>query len=263
MKLTLGIVQMNATPDVEANLAAIGAQARALQSQGAEMVVFPEYCTCLANMDTTKKVARRQEEWLAVLSPMARSCQAALVLGGLSVLEADGNVYNRTVVLDASGELLAYYDKRHLFELKLNRKGFISEADAFVPGHAVKSFRFKEMTIGLCTCFDLRFGEMFTHFTECDAVICTAAFTASTGDPHWDTLLQARAIENQLWFIGVDMCGANQETGIELYGHSGVYDPWGVQAASAGHNEPAAFLTDITTERVAYIRNKLPMVRGS
>ena len=225
------------------------------------MVIFPEYCTCNANMETTKRVARSHAQWMEVFSPMARSCQTALVLGGLSVLESDGYVYNRTYVLGANGNLLAHYDKRHLFKLKLNRKGFLSETDAFVPGHAIKSFLFGEMRIGLCTCFDVRFGEMFTHFTDCDAVICTAAFTASTGTPHWHTLLQARAIENQLWLIGVDMCGTNPETGVELYGHSVIYDPWGTPIASADHNEPATFLADISTERVAYIRNKLPMNR--
>ncbi len=261
MKLTLGIAQMNPTPVVEENLNSIALLASKLRNDGAEMAVFPEYCTCLASMATTKKVARSQEEWMELFAPIARFCGLALVLGGVSCLAPDNNVYNRTFVIGADGNLLAFYDKRHLFELKLNRQGFISETDAFVPGHDIKSFSFNGFQIGLATCFDVRFGEMFTHFTTCDLVICTAAFTASTGLPHWNTLLQARAIENQQWFAGVDICGVNPETGIELYGHSIVFDPWGLPVASADHNEPATFVAELSTERVAYIRNKLPMIR--
>ena len=261
MKLTLGIAQMNPTPNVEENMKTISQLAGKLRGDGAEMAVFPEYCTCLASMATTKKVARHHEEWLALFAPLARANGLALVFGGVSCLAPDGNVYNRTYVLDADGNLLAFYDKRHLFALKFNRYGLISETDAFVPGNDVKTFRFKEFHIGLSTCFDVRFGEMFTHFTECDLVICTAAFTASTGLPHWNALLQARAIENQQWFAGVDICGTNPETGIELYGHSIVFDPWGLPVASADHNEPATFVAEISTERVKYIRNKLPMIR--
>ncbi len=261
MKLTLGIAQMNSTHDVEENLNTIAILADRLRNAGAEMAIFPEYCTCLASMETTKKVARSHEEWLDVFGLLARSCGLAIVLGGVSCLVSDGNVYNRTYVFDALGNLLAFYDKRHLFALKFNRQGYISETDAFIPGHDIKSFIFKGMKIGLATCFDVRFGEMFTHFTDCDLVICTAAFTASTGLPHWNTLLRARAIENQQWFAGIDMCGFNPDTGIELFGHSIVYDPWGMPVASADHNEPATFLAEISTERVAYIRNKLPMIR--
>ena len=261
MKLTLGIAQINSTPDVESNLKTIAQLASKLRDDGAEMAIFPEYCTCLASMETTKKVAQSQEEWLTIFAPLARSSGIAIVLGGVSLLMPNGNVYNRTFVLDAEGNLLAFYDKRHLFELKLNRQGFISETDAFVPGHDIKSFCFKGFRIGLATCFDVRFGEMFTHFTDCDLVICTAAFTASTGIPHWNALLQARSIENQQWFAGIDMCGSNPDTGIELFGHSIVYDPWGQPVAGADHNAPATFVAEISTERVAYIRNKLPMIR--
>ena len=261
MKLTLGIAQFTPTPNVEENLDSIDQMAAKLRSDGAEMAVFPEYYTCLASMKTTKKVARSQAEWMELFAPIARAKGLALVLGGISCLAPDGNVYNRTYVIDADGTLLAFYDKRHLFALKFNRQGFISETEAFVPGHDVNTFAFKGFQIGLATCFDVRFGEMFTHFTTCDLVICTAAFTASTGVPHWNTLLQARAIENQQWFAGVDICGVNPETGIELFGHSIVYDPWGLPVASADHNAPATFVAELSTERVAYIRNKLPMIR--
>ena len=147
MKLNLGIAQMNPTPNVEENLMTIGQLAGKLRDDGAEMAVFPEYCTCLASMATTKKVARSHEEWLALIAPIARACGLALVMGGVSCLAPDGNVYNRTYVLDADGSLLAFYDKRHLFALKFNRQGYISETEAFVPGHDIKTFRFKEFHI--------------------------------------------------------------------------------------------------------------------
>lgn len=260
--LRLGLAQTTSAPSVNENLSDIAAALQQFRADQADLAIFPEYCLCLAGMDSTRKAAKTDLDWSTLLSQMCRDAQQASVFGGVPVLSdcahTPRHLYNRTYAIDNQGNILARYDKRRLFTLRGTHPKAIYEPELFLPGqdHAI-TFNLHGWKIGLTTCFDLRFPEIFQQCAPCDLLICTAAFTARTGLAHWEVLLRARAIENLTWIAGVGQGGSNQETELPLHGHTSVYDPWGLPIAVAPHRERQCFTVAIQHQRLQQCRAAL------
>ncbi|MDD4098348.1 MAG: carbon-nitrogen hydrolase family protein [Lentisphaeria bacterium] len=259
--LRLGLVQTCSGPDVAANIAMVRDRLGQVRSEGADLALFPEYVFCLAGMTATRSASRPDQEWCEVLAGLCRGAGLAAVFGGVPVAVDDGLV-NRSYAIDADGAVLARYDKRRLFTLQGKHPEAIFEPALFRPGHDAVTFVSHGWRIGLTICFDLRFPEVFAACRPCDLLVCTAAFTAWTGQAHWEVLLRARAIENLTWVAGVGQGGVNQVTGLELYGHSAVYDPWGLPIAVAPHRDPQCFTVTLRRERLAECRGALGIPGG-
>jgi predicted amidohydrolase len=254
--LRLGLVQMCSVPDVAANLASVRDSLRLVRSEGADLAVFPEYVFCLAGTTTTRAAAWPESQWAETLSRLCREEGIAAVFGGVPVTVENG-IVNRSYAVGPDGAILACYDKRRLFTLQGKHPEAIFEPALFRPGQKAVTFAWHGWKIALTICFDLRFPEIFQECRPCDLFLCTAAFTAWTGQAHWEVLLRARAIETQTWVAGVGQGGVNQETGLELFGHSGVYDPWGLPIAVAPHREPQCFTVTLRRERLSECRAAL------
>ena len=259
--LRLGLVQTCSGPDVAANIAMVRDRLGQVRSEGVDLALFPEYVFCLAGMTTTRAAARPDSQWAETLGGLCREEGLAAVFGGVPVTVEHGMV-NRSYAVDADGSILARYDKRRLFTLHGKHPEAIFEPALFRPGQDAVTFVSHGWKIGLTICFDLRFPEIFQECRPCDLLICTAAFTAWTGQAHWEVLLRARAIETQTWVAGVGQGGANQETGLELFGHSGVYDPWGLPVAVAPHRDPQCFTVALRRSRLAECRGALGVLGG-
>ena len=163
---------------------------------------------------------------------------------------------------DKNGELLETYDKIHLFriDIKSNENSLvIDEGKTYQAGSELKSFKFGEFNFGLSVCFDLRFPELYrSHFhTGCNVFLVSSAFTKTTGKAHWETLLKARAIENQSFVIACNQWGEHNAR-LTSYGHSMVIDPWGEIIVNAGEGEKVAYF-DIDLSRVEKIRSRMKM----
>lgn len=259
--LTLAMCQLSSSPSPEENRDTIAQTLAQAGQQHAELAILPEYCLCQAALNNVISNARTHEQWLDYIGPIAKQAGMATVFGGLPTLLSDGTTVNRSFAVGADGIFLVSYDKRRLFPLKPH--GSPAESELFMAGNTPASFMLKGFKIGLTTCFDLRFPELFADYSDCHLIICTAAFTESTGREHWYTLLRARAIERQAWLAGVNQCGANRETDLRLFGHTTLYDPWGLLTATAPHSDPALVIASISAERVCIVRNLLPMMKGS
>ncbi len=257
--IKLGISQFQPCGDVKANLDSMSSHLAALKAEGTDLAVFPEYCTCVAGLSRTRESARDFDGWLDALSRLAADCGTAAVFGGVPTLMADGTCRNRSYAFDSGGSLMAFYDKSHIFTVHAKRHDAMDELALFTPGNCPASFDFMGVKIGLSICYDLRYSGLFLNYRDCHLVLCTAAFSSSTGDAHWHALLKARAIEGQYWFAGADLCNARNDSDVSLYGHSAVFDPWGNEAASAPANDEALLTAVIDTERVLAVRKKLPM----
>ena len=218
--------------------------------------MFPEYVFCLAGTTATRAAAWPESEWAETLSKLCQEEGLAAVFGGVPVTVEDG-IVNRSYAVGSDGAILACYDKRRLFTLQGKHPEAIFEPALFRPGQKAVTFDWRGWKIALTICFDLRFPEIFQECRPCDLFLCTAAFTAWTGQAHWEVLLRARAIETQTWVAGVGQGGVNQETGLELFGHSGVYDPWGLPTAVAPHREPQCFTVTLRRERLSECRAAL------
>jgi predicted amidohydrolase len=184
-----------------------------------------------------------------------------LVLHAGSYVERapDGRYFNTSVVYGTEGELLASYRKIHRFGFNQGEAAFMSPGDDLVTFdlHHVTTGH-PTFTVGLATCYDLRFPEMFRRLVDAAAqvVIIPAAWPARRRE-HWRTLLRARAIENQLFVVACAMAGT--QAGLEMSGHSMVIDPWGEIVAEAGDG-PEVLYADIDPALVDETRDRFPVL---
>lgn len=186
------------------------------------------------------------------------------LLGGSAATQVGSKVYNRSYNIDANGEILAYYDKIHLFRIDLKaaeNSVVIDEGKTYTAGSEIKQFQFGDFTFGLSICFDLRFPELYReHFKNgSNVMLVSSAFTQTTGRVHWETLLKARAIENQSYIIACNQWGKHNKK-LTSYGHSIVVDPWGEVIENGGDGEKIIYF-ELDKNKIEKVRTRMKMSR--
>ena len=251
-------VQMQSGPDLAANLARARTLAVLAAERGAALIVLPEVFAW--------RGLRPAEVPSAIPGPVSDFlCNLAVELGvilvGGSFLERspeDGKSHNTSLLIDAHGTIRGTYRKMHLFDVDLPGRVTVRESDARVPGADVVTVATALGTIGMSICYDLRFPELFRRLARAGATIVTipSAFTAYTGSAHWEPLLRARAIENQVYVIAPNQTGTSPH-GFADHGHSMIVDPWGTIVAAAGDGE-AVITAELDATLLARVRSEMP-----
>ena len=165
---------------------------------------------------------------------------------------------NRSFLIDNTGKIKSYYDKIHMFDVKINKKETHKESDSFKSGKKITLSKLKNIKFGFTICYDLRFPNLFRHLAKKDAklILMPAAFTVPTGRDHWEVLVRARAIENNVFIIATNMCGTHH-TNRKTYGHSILVNPWG-KILNQAFSKPAILNTKINLNKVEQSRKKIP-----
>jgi predicted amidohydrolase len=252
-------VQLTVTADRDENLESAGQLVDRAADLGARLVALPE----LFNLLGPAEVMRAGGEDLDGLSlswaaAKAREHRFWLLAGSISERVGDGERnYNTSCLFSPEGERVALYRKIHLFDNDVSGAAF-RESTTVVAGDEVVTAELDERCVGLSTCYDLRFPELFRILALRGAlvVLLPSAFTAATGSAHWEPLLRARAIENQLFVIAPNQVGETP-VGIPMWGHSMIIDPWGVPIAVADGG-PGVIVADLDFEALRRIRADLP-----
>ena len=258
--MRVAAVQMNSTADTAANLAAADRLTRAAAADGANLIVLPEKWTAMGS-DADQAAAAQPIDGPAV--EWARTCARELaveIVAGSFLERVPGQekLSNTSVHIDGSGELVAQYRKIHMFDVRLGEKTY-RESDIEEPGdEVVISHLHGGVGLGMSICYDLRFPELYRILAVLGAhvIVIPSAFTLPTTRDHWETLVRARAIENQAYVIAANQVGphpAGQESG----GRSMIVDPWGVVLAQAPDSE-CHITAEVDLERQREIRERLP-----
>jgi predicted amidohydrolase len=215
--------------------------------EGATYVQLPEYFNYLGPQSNNAPVAESiPGPTTQRLGEVARSCAAAIHVG--SMLERSpitGKCYNTSVVIDASGSIVANYRKAHLFDVEVPGVTAQRESDAIVAGDQLVVVKVAGLALGLSVCFDLRFPELYRQLAVHGANVLAipAAFNALTGKAHWDVLIKARGIENHAFVVAAAQVGTTAE-GVATYGHSMIVGPWGdVLGESTANGEDVVLAT--------------------
>jgi nitrilase len=252
-------IQTVSGPEVAANLAAIEPLVAQAAGEGARLVGLPEYFAIIGLRDRDKVEAREADgdgpiqHWLA---QTARRHRVWLVGGSVPLACPDPDkVWNSLLVYDDAGRRVARYDKIHLFGFDNGREKY-SEERTIAHGRAVQVLDSPFGRIGLSICYDLRFPELYRAMGAVDLIFVPAAFTATTGAAHWETLLRARAIENLCWVVAPAQ-GGRHANGRETHGDSMVVDPWGVVVGRLAKG-PGVVLATVDPGRTAAVRASLP-----
>lgn len=229
---TISAIQLNSCDKIDNNLQAIERQLIVAQQRGVKMVLLPENCAYIgAKQGSTANFAEPLAGGGQVMqrfSQMAKSHGLWLFVGAFPTLD-NGTVYQTLLVYNDRGELVEHYHKRHLFNVTLpDEKESYRESDAFAHGDAVKVVQTPWGNVGLAICYDLRFPEHFRALVDLGAtlLVLPAAFTYTTGKAHWETLLRARAIENQCYVLAAGQSGSHPGAR-QTWGHSMIINPWG------------------------------------
>ncbi|AGR73602.1 carbon-nitrogen hydrolase family protein [Burkholderia pseudomallei MSHR305] len=253
---------MVSTPDRERNLAEAGRLIADAAASGARLVLLPEYFCFMGHQDTDKLAlaeAYRDGPIQRFLAERAKA-HGIWVIGGTLPLKAPepSRVLNTTLVFDPQGREAARYDKIHLFNFEKGDESF-DEARTIRPGDAVRTFDAPFGRVGLSVCYDLRFPELYRRMGDCAMIVVPSAFTYTTGRAHWETLLRARAVENQCYVLAAAQ-GGKHENGRRTWGRSMLVDPWGEIVAV--RDEGAGVVAgEIDPARIADVRQSLPAWR--
>ncbi len=254
--MRIALVQMHSSTNLEENLKKMYFFAESAKEKKADLVVFPENCTVLGKNRTVRAAAEKLD--LADLTSICHNLSITAVFGGIPIIEK-GNVLNRSIFVDKRGLILAKYDKIHLFFLNTGKK-VIDERTLYKAGDKPVRFEWNGWKIGMSICYDLRFPELYAEYLGCDLILCTAAFTYQTGKPHWHTLINARAIENQCYMAGVNQVGENEENSVKMFGGTVLYNAWGEKVAESADCEQLV-ITDIEAKDNLVFRNRVPALR--
>ncbi len=263
-----GIVQTRTGLDAQKNASDLAAAADRLAAAGAEIIFTPEMCGLLDRDSARLRAAATTEEKdpvLAALGKVAKSRGVSIAIGSLAIRDEaaapDGRLANRSFVLGPDGNILARYDKMHLFDVDLPNGDRYRESASFLSGEQVQLVDLPWGRLGLTICYDVRFPQLHAALALAGAQVIAqpAAFTVPTGEAHWHVLLRARAIETGAVVVAAAQTGKHED-GRETYGHSLVIDPWGRVLLDMG-TEPGEALVELDLSEVAAARARIPNLR--
>jgi predicted amidohydrolase len=257
--LRVAAVQLNARSDRAANLAAADRLVREAAARGARLVVLPEKWTLLGSGAQLHAGAEAIDgPAMTWARECAREFELELVAGSFTELTEDGVRHNTSVHISPDGEIRAVYRKIHMFDVTIDGLAY-RESDYEEPGDQIVVTQTDAgVELGMTICYDLRFPELYRILALRGArvFLVPAAFTLPTTRDHWETLLRARAIENQAFVIAANQIGEN-EPGRHSGGRSMIVDPWGVVLAQAG-DSVGVIVAELDLARLDAIRETLP-----
>ncbi|HEX3240928.1 MAG TPA: carbon-nitrogen hydrolase family protein [Solirubrobacterales bacterium] len=229
--------QLNSTNDRDRNLATAERLVRAAAADGADLVALPEKWSRLAGGEELRAEAETLDgPSLSAARAWASELGIFLLAGSISE-RTDAKAFNTSVLIGPDGDDLAVYRKIHLFDVDAGGVSY-RESEHEQPGTEVVTASLGDLVAGLTVCYDLRFPELYRILALREAQLITvpSAFTSATGRDHWEVLLRARAIENQVFVIAPNQVGTAPPH-YDSFGHSAIVDPWGTVLAIAPEGE--------------------------
>jgi predicted amidohydrolase len=257
MALRAAAVQLNSTENKERNLEVAERLIRAAAGDGAGLIALPEKWNQLAAGEVLRDGAEPLDgRSLGAARSWAQELGVHLLAGSISELAADGRSHNTSVLIGPDGTDIAVYRKIHMFDVEVGGVSY-RESESEDAGTEIVTAPLEGLIAGLSVCYDLRFPELYRILAVRGARLVTvpSAFTMVTGRDHWQVLLRARAIENQLFVIAPNQFG--EAPPFHSYGRSMIVDPWGVVLATAP-DEECFIAADLDLASQERVRESLP-----
>lgn len=263
MRLNVACIQLTSGSDMAANIAAIEGYIKEARVGGAEFIALPENAFYMRaeGEASPKRYLQAEHPGITAAKKWAKNFAVWILIGSVAVIADDANearLLNRSLLIDADGNIAKVYDKIHLFDVEVGDGQVYRESERMAPGTKAALAHTPWGYMGLTVCYDVRFPHLYRTLAKMGAQILTvpAAFTAVTGEAHWHVLNRARAIENGCFVIAPAQTGTHPG-GRKTYGHSLIIDPWGKVLADGG-DTPGVVYAVIDLEDVAKVRAKIP-----
>jgi omega-amidase len=261
-KLKIGLIQMRVINSKEKNLQKAGEMIGKARQLGAEVVVLPEMFNCPYDNKYFPLYAEKEGgvSWQA-MSRIARTNKIYLVGGSIPEIDEENRIYNTSFVFDSQGEQVAKHRKMHLFDIDVKGGQYFKESDTLTAGNRVTVFDTPYGKFGLVICYDFRFPELSRILALRGAkFICVpGAFNMTTGPAHWELLFRTRALDNQVYTIGVAPA-RDESASYVSYGNSLIVDPWG-KVLNRLTGEEEILVEEIDLTRIETVREELPLLK--
>jgi len=258
-------IQNNAGSDTAKNLKRILELTGIALKLKPDVVALPEnFYWRGAKQDLTRAAYEATPDVMQTFCALARKSATAFILGSIIEPSKDKKrFYNTLVHIAPSGRIQSAYRKIHLFDVRLPQGVSICESDTTQPGHEVVTALIGGNRSGFAICYDLRFPELFRELSRkgCRMIFLPANFTKTTGQAHWETLIRARAIENQVFMIAPAQTGKHPVTGVASYGSSMIVDPWGQVLARASLHREEVVWADLDWKSQNTLRREFPVLQ--
>lgn len=264
-ELKVALVQMRSTELLAANFEFVLSQVRRIvdKRENVDLICFPENSLFMRVNEKTPIIeVDIKDPFFKSLGQLAKENNFYIHLGSFP-LRVGGELYNSTCWVSPEGKIKKGYQKLHLFDISLEGQKPIRESDIFTHGSLPKIVDVFGWKFGESICYDIRFSELYNYYARrhVDVILIPAAFLASTGKAHWNTLVRARAIESQAYVVASCQSGKHSNRSGEFretFGQSQIIDPWGDELLNMkeeiGYNTIA-----INHVRVAKVREQIPM----
>lgn len=265
-EFNVACIQMTSSNEVDESMQQVEDAARRARDAGADFILTPE-CTNMIVAGRknvlAKAVNEPAEESVSRFCTLARETGAWLLAGSLVVKVEEERCANRSFLIAPDGDIVARYDKIHMFDVDLETGESYRESRTYRAGQRAVIGELPWGLLGMTVCYDMRFPHLYRHLAQVGASFLSvpSAFTRPTGRAHWHTLLRSRAIETGCYVFAPAQCGIHA-SGRKTYGHSVIVDPWGVIIAEAGE-APETIHARIETARVDEVRNQVPSLRSN
>ncbi len=269
-QLHVACIQLNSGSIMEANIRHIERMVGEAASGGAKLITLPENCFLMEEPGQRLKdgqsarvfYSAEEHPGMSAAAEMARAHGIWLLVGSLAVkIDDSGKTVNRSILFDDQGNQAAHYDKIHLFDVTLPDGETYAESAKMLPGNQLTLAQTPWGKLGLSICYDVRFPHLYRTLAKAgaDILFVPAAFTAVTGEAHWEILLRSRAIENGCFVVAPAQVGTHPG-GRKTYGHSLIIDPWGKVLADGGSAE-GVVMAELDLSQVAQVRGRIPSLQ--
>ena len=261
-KLVVAAIQISSASDIQRNIELAEMLIDQAVDEGAQLVLLPEN---FAQIPSSK--IKRQQAYEAIgsgpiqefLATKSEQKSIYLVAGSVAIAsEHSHKAFSASLCFDPNGDLLARYNKIHLFDVQLPSGESYRESNTVEAGDKAMIGSLSWGNVGMSVCYDLRFPHLYRDLAKAGADILAvpSAFTEVTGTAHWHLLLRSRAVENACFVMAPAQGGAHAN-GRKTYGHSLIVSPWGEVLAEAG-TEPGIIKAELNLEEIRSVRARLP-----
>ena len=262
-KVRIALCQMNVVDDKKANLKKAGSLIADSADRNADFIVLPEMFNCPYSNDKFVEYGENEHDscTLNTISQLAESYNVYILAGSIPEREGD-KLYNTSYLFDKTGSIIAKHRKMHLFDIDVKGRITFKESDVLTAGDEFTIADTDFGRIGIGICYDVRFVELARIMAEKGAEILfyPGAFNQTTGPAHWELLFRSRALDNQVFCIGVAPA-LNIDASYHSYGHSIAVNPWGEVIAQAGEKEELV-ICEIDLSEIKKVREELPVLKN-
>ena len=262
-------IQLNSQHIIAENIATIERLCLSAVEQGAALLSLPENAFQMEKPGAPRELYTEDKHpGVLAMRAFAAKHSVSIIIGSAAILpdtppDDEVKPYNRSIYINRRGDIVARYDKMHLFDAKLPNGESYDESARYRRGTLPTIAESQKGKMGMTICYDVRFPYIYRHMAQqgVNVLSIPASFAYTTGEAHWHVLLRARAIENGAYVLASAQCGVHPN-GRKTYGHSLIIDPWGTVLAEADE-QPGVICATIDDTRVAATRQMLPALQHS